>query len=504
MSGTAGWTPTHAKVTVHQARNLVVKGKGGTNDAYVTITLGKEKFLTSVAEKTVTPGWNEECDLCLGNYSGNLDGASVQLNIYHRSLFGSDDFLGHVTLPLTNMRVTNGPLRRWYELHNRPGKKETKKRGELEVSVSFLRNSLASSTSELSGKKKVKRTPSIKGMATTMGEKLKLVRTMSLTSDPRALRPRSRKDSAFSEASVNNNHTPVGTPDNRTHKDEVVRSSLPSSPAISQESLASNDSEVFGSSKKTAKFSLRNASLEKLQTSSPGKTKHHRTFSLGPLSARLLHRDRAGSSPALQRERHMSSPEAVHTKQLAEDYLVGGSCKQLCVNGKHTYAAADDDDDDGTSKKTEHRTTPHPPMSLPPHYPAIGRVKRTNLDASKRHTIHSAMFPVKQKVEHKTNSAPGYYRPSHGDPGHEKVRCIPEESTWEDMSKEELLRVVRSQHEKLQDNKAYIHELEDYIDDLLVRVMETTPRILQNPYRKDDKNATTAAKRKGSGLCKVI
>eukprot|EP00058_Branchiostoma_floridae_P002148 XP_002587636.1 hypothetical protein BRAFLDRAFT_231723 [Branchiostoma floridae] len=49
--------------SVHQARNLVVKGKGGTNDAYVTITLGKEKFLTSVAEKTVTPGWNEECDL---------------------------------------------------------------------------------------------------------------------------------------------------------------------------------------------------------------------------------------------------------------------------------------------------------------------------------------------------------------------------------------------------------------------------------------------------------
>ncbi|XP_078582326.1 rab11 family-interacting protein 2-like isoform X2 [Branchiostoma floridae x Branchiostoma japonicum] len=498
MSETVGWNPTHVKVTVHQARNLVVKGKGGTNDAYVTITLGKEKFLTSVAEKTVTPGWNEECDLCLGNYSRNLEEASVQLNLYHRSLFGSDDFLGHVTLPLRDIHGTNGPLRRWYELHNRPGKKETKKRGEMEVSVSFLRNSLASSTSELSGKKKVKRTPSIKGMATTMGEKLKLVRTMSLTSDPRGIRPRPRKGS---EASVNNNHTPVGTPD----KDEVVRSSLPSSPAISQESLASNDSEVFGSNKKTAKFSLRNASLEKLQTSSPGKTKHHRTFSLGPLSARLLHRDRAGSSPTLQRERHMSSPEAIQTKQLAEDYLVGGSCKQLCVNGKHKYSVADDDDN---SKRSDHKKATngdtHPPMSLPLHYPAIGRVKRTNLDASKRHTIHSAMFPVKQKIEHKTNSAPGYYRTSHSDLGHEKVKCIPEESTWEDMSKDELLRVVRSQHEKLQDNKAYIHELEDYIDDLLVRVMETTPRILQNPYKKDDKNATTAAKRKGSRLCKVI
>ncbi|XP_035662144.1 rab11 family-interacting protein 1-like [Branchiostoma floridae] len=308
---------------------------------------------------------------------------------------------------------------------------------------------------------------------------------MSLTSDPRGIRPRPRKGS---EASVNNNHTPVGTPDKVAHKDEVVRSSLPSSPAISQESLASNDSEVFGSNKKTAKFSLRNASLEKLQTSSPGKTKHHRTFSLGPLSARLLHRDRAGSSPTLQRERHMSSPEAIQTKQLAEDYLVGGSCKQLCVNGKHKYSVADDDDN---SKRSDHKKATngdtHPPMSLPLHYPAIGRVKRTNLDASKRHTIHSAMFPVKQKIEHKTNSAPGYYRTSHSDLGHEKVKCIPEESTWEDMSKDELLRVVRSQHDKLQDNKAYIHELEDYIDDLLVRVMETTPRILQNPYKKDDK-----------------
>ncbi|KAI8480818.1 hypothetical protein Bbelb_414530 [Branchiostoma belcheri] len=239
-------------------------------------------------------------------------------------------------------------------------------------------------------------------------------------------------------------------------QDEVVQSSLPSSPAISQESLASNDSEVFGSSKKTAKFSLRNASLEKLQTSSPGKTKHHRTFSLGPLSARLLHRDRAGSSPALQRERHMSSPEAVHTKQLAEDYL-----------DQHVSL-------DMPLEKTDPQS-----VRVSDSQPVI-HLKQIHAKA----TVSTLLT---QKVEHKTNSAPGYYRPSHGDPGHDKVRCIPEESTWEDMSKEELLRVVRSQHEKLQDNKAYIHELEDYIDDLLVRVMETTPRILQNPYRKDDK-----------------
>lgn len=31
--------------------------------------------------------------------------------------------------------------------------------------------------------------------------------------------------------------------------------------------------------------------------------------------------------------------------------------------------------------------------------------------------------------------------------------------------------------------KLKIKEMEDYLDDLLLRVMETHPKILQNPYR---------------------
>lgn len=31
-------------------------------------------------------------------------------------------------------------------------------------------------------------------------------------------------------------------------------------------------------------------------------------------------------------------------------------------------------------------------------------------------------------------------------------------------------------------NKKKLKDLEDYLDELLLRVMETTPRILQNPY----------------------
>ena len=40
------------------------KIKSGTNDAFVTISLGKEKFQTSVKEKSTDPvDWSEQCEL---------------------------------------------------------------------------------------------------------------------------------------------------------------------------------------------------------------------------------------------------------------------------------------------------------------------------------------------------------------------------------------------------------------------------------------------------------
>ena len=79
------WSPTHVQVLISRAKGLIQKGKNGeiivifnqdkaehetcssvpgTNDAFVTIALGKEKFQTSVKEKTSDPtSWNEQCDL---------------------------------------------------------------------------------------------------------------------------------------------------------------------------------------------------------------------------------------------------------------------------------------------------------------------------------------------------------------------------------------------------------------------------------------------------------
>ena len=51
-------------ISVKRGKGLNIKGKNGTNDAFVTIGLGKEKFQTSVREKA-GPGvdWGEQCEL---------------------------------------------------------------------------------------------------------------------------------------------------------------------------------------------------------------------------------------------------------------------------------------------------------------------------------------------------------------------------------------------------------------------------------------------------------
>ena len=54
----------HPNFSVKRAKGLNVKGKNGTNDALVTIALGKEKYQTSVKEKAVNPvEWCEQCEL---------------------------------------------------------------------------------------------------------------------------------------------------------------------------------------------------------------------------------------------------------------------------------------------------------------------------------------------------------------------------------------------------------------------------------------------------------
>ncbi|NXD31076.1 RFIP5 protein, partial [Spelaeornis formosus] len=152
------WLPTHVQVTVVRARGLRCKGGGGKgkaggSDAYTVIQLGREKYSTSVAEKSGgSPEWREECAFELPPEPGACGG--LLLTVMHRALVGMDRFLGQALVPLEPGRQRGRePDERWHKLHSKAGKKE-KERGEILVSIQFTRNSLTASMFDLSMKDK--------------------------------------------------------------------------------------------------------------------------------------------------------------------------------------------------------------------------------------------------------------------------------------------------------------------------------------------------------------
>lgn len=167
------WSPTHIQVTVQRAKGLLIKGKNGTNNCFVTIGVGKEKYQTSVKEKAEpNVNWNEECELKIPD-QGNR--AELVLTCLHRNNLGIDEFLGQVTLPLNEMDVYDRPRSKWFKLESKPGKeKKNKERGELEVRISFIVKS--GSLTDLS--KKDKHKSSIGQLATSVGGSLLSIGTI--------------------------------------------------------------------------------------------------------------------------------------------------------------------------------------------------------------------------------------------------------------------------------------------------------------------------------------
>lgn len=107
------WCPTSVQVTVLQARGLRIKGKGGTNDAYAVMQVGKEKYQTSVMEKSVAPVWKEEAAFDLpqlqhgggggGGGGGGTERSTLHVHVLHRALVGPDKLLGQAVINLLQL-----------------------------------------------------------------------------------------------------------------------------------------------------------------------------------------------------------------------------------------------------------------------------------------------------------------------------------------------------------------------------------------------------------------
>ncbi|XP_005322212.2 rab11 family-interacting protein 5 isoform X2 [Ictidomys tridecemlineatus] len=173
--GPSRWLPTHVQVTVLRARGLRGKSSAGsTSDAYTVIQVGREKYSTSVVEKTQgCPEWREECSFELPPgaldgllraqeadagpspwVTGSANACELVLTTMHRSLIGVDKFLGQATVALDEVfGAGRAQHTQWYKLHSKTGKKE-KERGEIQVTIQFTRNNLSASMFDLSMKDK--------------------------------------------------------------------------------------------------------------------------------------------------------------------------------------------------------------------------------------------------------------------------------------------------------------------------------------------------------------
>ncbi|KAM9858394.1 rab11 family-interacting protein 1 isoform 2-T2 [Aulostomus maculatus] len=145
------WFPTSVQVTVHQARNLRVKGKNGTSDAYAIIQVAKDKFSTSVVEKTVAPVWKEEASFDLPLFHpGNVERCTLYIIVMHHASAGLDKFLGQAVINLLDLHSET--LRKktdWFKLVDKSGKDE-KQRGEVLLDIQFMRNNMSASMFDLS------------------------------------------------------------------------------------------------------------------------------------------------------------------------------------------------------------------------------------------------------------------------------------------------------------------------------------------------------------------
>ncbi|NXF38796.1 RFIP5 protein, partial [Nyctibius bracteatus] len=315
------WLPTHVQVTVVRARGLRCKGGGkpGTSDAYTIIQLGREKYSTSVAEKsTGSPEWREECAFELppelGAPAGPARGGLV-LTVMHRALVGMDRFLGQALVPLEPaLQQGRAPDERWHKLHSKPGKKE-KERGEILVSIQFTRNNLSASMFDLSMKDKP-RSPFGKLKDKVKGKKKYDLESASaiIPSSMGTLDMEDDYDIGGKKSKVKGFFLK-----NKLRKSSLTQSntSLGSDSTISSASLglATNVPEVTRSLSRHSSLSTERSVKDYLP--SP-KLTHKRAFS----------DDVSQVSPVLE-------PKAIQSLKPKNDPV---SRSSLCINGSHVYS----------------------------------------------------------------------------------------------------------------------------------------------------------------------
>uniref|UniRef100_A0A668AU17 C2 domain-containing protein n=1 Tax=Myripristis murdjan TaxID=586833 RepID=A0A668AU17_9TELE len=145
------WCPTSVQVAVLQARGLRIKGKNGTNDAYAVMQVAKEKYATSVVQKSVAPMWEEEAVFDLPPvHPGGSESCTLHITVLHRALMGPDKLLGQAAINLWELSEDKPRNKtEWFKLLGKTGKVD-RDRGEVLMDIQFMRNNKTASMFDLS------------------------------------------------------------------------------------------------------------------------------------------------------------------------------------------------------------------------------------------------------------------------------------------------------------------------------------------------------------------
>ncbi|XP_055681025.1 rab11 family-interacting protein 2 isoform X2 [Lutzomyia longipalpis] len=533
------WSPTHIQVTVLKARGLLIKGKNGTNNCFVTIALGKDKYQTSVKDKAENNvDWHEECELAIPD-KGNR--AELILTCLHRNNFGIDEFLGQVTLPLNEMGVYERPRSKWHKLASKPGKENKKDRGELEVRISFTVK--AGSLTDLSKKEKHK--SSLGQMASNVGgsllslgtlEKRKGLKNFAKSLGSKVhLSGKKKKDKQADSDSMSGSFSSIGTPGSGQFQQRRGQTMGDADPGVISEdedefTFENLSHKSSGSSLNIKTYTGANVQrTDSLKTSSPVSAKSQPRVETPPgevfLNVPLDANTKSMTLPA-------KPPRGVETppkKDEWEEKLYGkykesgstDSLKRRSWDPTNRVPLTQISTEEAKEQKVEEvATAPSSPAFMEKSTKAKSEPKprplpRSNTMEAINEKSAAENGTTKTKGENKFTKKLKYFRREfssghRGDEdklkgqqfseriiiGHENEILRNRDAInssevskevlqkYDGKSKEEMMNYAHHLENEVKHQKQRVKELEDYLDNLLLRVMETQPKILQNPYIK--------------------
>ncbi|XP_078500031.1 rab11 family-interacting protein 2 [Lissotriton helveticus] len=519
---TQKWFPTHVQVTVLESRNLPAKGKGATNDAYTIIQLGKEKYSTSVAEKSLSPIWKEEASFELPGLlvPGTPERYDLHLIVMHRSLVGLDKFLGQAAISLNDIFEDKQRKKtEWFKLESKPGKK-SKDRGEIKASIQFVRNNMTASMFDLSMKDK-SRSPFSK-----LKDKMKFRKPDGTFSDTSSAIFPSRSGST-PDASLVGPLDPVIEPQSKTKpRKPFLLGPQRLSAAHSMSDLMVPPGSRPGGVGQSLPIQRQLDSVISGEDSGSLKSPHRRTLSADtskisvsegsseePGSATSSHSDPfTNGSTALpqkfatlprQRNPFEDGPEAWDGDVGTAGWFSrpGEAKKEL---KKKEKASLFDRVSDRVTGKKEGKRLEHKLSNGGSDGSSSSKSPGDNRSSSAEYDSTNP-FATNFKITGAMSSRFGFHsKPSSTEDlgtamSSERQRTLQRQlqgqkdkdqfnseaaSAYSSLTHEEVVKELLKHKELLKKKDTHIRELEDYIDDLLVRVMEETPGILRVPYER--------------------